>query len=111
MPATVTRVRRPRRALTPATVTRRYPSFRSGRVENWEARSDDGTWAYERLEISGTPWQVTHLPTGTVGDWYTSLPNARAATADGTALAYVERVQAHERGDHKDQRDARCGRC
>lgn len=106
-----TKTRKPRRVLTPADVTRRYPSFRSGRMENWEARSRDGAWFYERLEISGTPWQVTHLPTETAGDWYGTLTAARAATADGSALAYVERVQAHERGEHAAERDVHCGRC
>ena len=37
---TTTRPRKPRRSLTPVTITRRYPSFRSGRVENWEADLD-----------------------------------------------------------------------
>jgi hypothetical protein len=91
--------RRPPRTLTPATVTARYPAFRSGRVENWAARSDDGTWAYERLEQAGTPWEVTHLPT------------ARAGTADGSALAYVELALAHGRGEHAAARVPACGRC
>lgn len=108
---TATRARRPRRVLTPADVTRRFPSFRSGRPEAWEARSSDGTWLYSRLEISGTPWEVRHLPTGTACDWYGTLSAARAATADGSALAYVERVAAHERGEHATARDIRCGRC
>jgi hypothetical protein len=106
----MTRRRRPARTLTPATVTRRFRSFRSGRVENWEARSDDGTWAYARLEITGTPWEARHLPSGTAGPWYGTLPDARAGTADGTALDYVERIRAHERGEHA-TRDIRCGRC
>jgi hypothetical protein len=92
-------------------VTARYPSFRSGRVENWEAVSADGTWKYRRLEISGTPWEVEHVPTGVVGDWYGTLTAARAATADGSALAAVERIQAHDRGEHKETRDPRCVRC
>jgi len=100
-----------RRTLTPVDVTRRYPAFRSGRVENWEAKSRDGQWAYHRLEISGTPWAVIHLPTGLEADWYGTLTAARAATADGSALAAVERVQAHDRSEHKAERDPRCGRC
>ena len=96
---------KPRRELTPADVTRRYPSFRSGRTENWEARSRDGVWMYRRLEISGTPWEVEHVPTGTTGNWYGTYTAARAATADGSALACVERIQAHERGEHKAERD------
>lgn len=108
---TVTRTRRPRRELTPVDITERYRSFRSGRLENWSARSLDGVWIYRRLEMSGTPWSLEHVPSGTEGDWYGSLPAARAATADGSALAYVERVQAHERGEHKAERNVFCGRC
>lgn len=105
---TTTRTRRP---LTPVTITARFPSFRSGRVENWSAVSADGTWKYERLEISGTPWVVIHLGAQVEGDWYGTLTAARAATADGTALAYIDRVLAHDRGEHKAERDIRCGRC
>jgi len=105
------RTTRPRRVLTPANVTARFPSFRSGRLENWAAASRDGVWKYERLEISGTPWAVIHVPTGTEGNWYGTLAAARAATADGSALEYVERVQAHERGEHKAERNPFCGRC
>jgi hypothetical protein len=101
----------PRRTLTPVTVTARFPSFRSGRLEDWSAVSADGAWKYERLEVAGTPWQVEHAPTGTLGDWYGSLSAARAATADGSALLYVETIQAHERGEHAAQRDVGCPRC
>jgi hypothetical protein len=88
---TMERPRRPRRTLTAVTITSRYPAFRSGRVEAWSAKSDDGVWEYERIEITGTPWEVKHVPTGRiVPHWYSSLPNARAATADGTALAALE---------------------
>jgi hypothetical protein len=106
-----TRTRKPRRTLTPVTVTSSYPSFRTGRVEAWSAVSDDGVWKYERLEVSGTPWQVEHVPAGTLGDWYGSLEAARAATADGSALLFVQSIQAHERGEHDAQRDSACGRC
>jgi hypothetical protein len=107
---TATRTRR-LRELTPADVTRRFPSFRSGRMEAWAAESRDGIWRYARLEITGTPWVAVHLPTETEGDWYGTLTAARAATANGAALAYVERVQAHERDEHKAERDIRCVRC
>jgi hypothetical protein len=101
----------PRRALTPADVTRRYRAFRSGRPEAWAAASRDGLWTYERLEISGTPWEARHVPTGIAGPWYGTLTAARAATADGTALAAVERIAVHERGGHAAGRDPRCLRC
>lgn len=108
---TATKTRRPRRELTPATVTKRFPAFRSGRAEAWEAVSDDGTWCYSRLEISGTPWEVRHLPTGIAARWYGTLTAARAATADGSAVADVERITAHERGEHKATRNPSCVRC
>jgi hypothetical protein len=44
-------------------------------------------------------------------DWHGPLPNARAAIADGTAMAAVERVQPHGRGEHDAERVPMCGRC
>jgi hypothetical protein len=108
---TVTRTRRPRQNLTPADVTKRFPSFRTGRLEDWQAVTRDGVWRLDRLEISGTPWMAVHLPTGTEGDWYGSKDKARAAITDGSALAYVERVLAHDRGEHTAERVPSCGRC
>lgn len=99
------------RTLTPADVTRRYPTFSGRRLEAWQAASRDGVWRYDRLEITGTPWQVVHVPTETEADWYGTLTRAREATANGSALAAVERIQAHERGEHKETRDTRCVRC
>jgi hypothetical protein len=81
--------RRPTGPMTPVTVTVRFPTLR-GRPENRAAVSNDGVWAYERTEDIGTPWLVTHQPTGTVLPcWYASLPKARRATADGSALAQI----------------------
>jgi hypothetical protein len=108
---TTTQTRRPRRELTPVDITARFPSFNGRRLETWSAASRDGIWKYERIEDTGTPWAVIHVPTNTEGDWYGSLPKARAATASGEALAYVERVQAHERGEHEAEREPRCSRC
>ena len=107
---TATRIRKPRRELTPVDITARFPSFRSGRLENWAAKSRDGVWKYERLEISGTPWLLLHVPAGIEGDFYGTLTAARAATADGSALADIERLQAHDRGEHA-ERDPRCRGC
>lgn len=109
--ATATRPRKPRAVLTPVTVTRRHPSIRSGRVEDWQAVSCDGLWRYDRLEVTSTPWMAVYLPSATEGDWYSTLTAARAATADGSALLFVEGIQAHERGEHAAQRDVSCGRC
>lgn len=107
---TATKTRKPRRTLTPVTITSRYPSFNGRRVETWSAVSADGTWKYERLEIAGTPWSVLHVPSGIEGNWHGTLTAAREATASGAALAYVETIQAHERGEHA-ERDPFCGRC
>lgn len=109
--ATATPSRKPQVVLTPVTVTRRFPSFRSGRAEDWQAVSRDGAWRYDRLEIAGSPWMAVYLPSATEGDWYSTLTAARAATADGSALLFVEGIQAHERGEHAAQRDVSCGRC
>jgi hypothetical protein len=108
---TATKTRKPRRILTPVDITARFPSFRSGRLENWSAKSRDGVWKYERIEDTGTPWSVVHVPSGIEGHWHGTLTAAREATANGSALEYVERIQAHERGEHKAERDVFCGRC
>jgi hypothetical protein len=83
---------RTRRDLTPVDITEKHPAIRTGKVQAWAAESDDGTWAYRRLELPGTPWEVEHLPTGTDCGWFSSLPKARAATADGSALEAVEQA-------------------
>jgi len=109
--STAARTRKPRRTLTPVTVTASYPSFRAGRVEAWSAVSDDGVWAYERLEMSGTPWSILHKPTGIeVGTWAGTLSEAREMTANGSALADVELQTAHQRGEHA-ERDPGCVKC
>jgi hypothetical protein len=83
-------------ALTPVTITRQFPGFRSGRMEKWEAVSigldgqPDGEWLHRRLEEPTTPWEIEYLPTGQTCElWRTSLDKARAATADGTALQEI----------------------
>lgn len=102
---------RPRRTLTPVTVTARYPSLRSGRPEDWSAVSDDGVWAFERLEETKTPWSIVHAPSGIeVGCWAGTLSEAREMTANGDALADVELQTAHQRGEHVD-RDPGCVKC
>jgi hypothetical protein len=73
--------------MTPVEVTSRRPAFRSGRLEVWAARSTDGLWTYQRAEDAGTPWVVTHVPTGH-WDLFGSLPRARRFTARPTAAAW-----------------------
>lgn len=84
-----------RRTLTPVTVTERYPTHRSGQMQAWAAvsteRSEDGrpVWEYNRIEDKGTPWLARYVPTGE-SVLMPSLPKARAATADGSALACIK---------------------
>lgn len=55
-----------------------------------EKTSADGLWHYQRLELPGTPWAVTHIESGR----WLLLPNLRAAralTASGWVLAELDR--------------------
>jgi hypothetical protein len=54
-------------------------------MEIWEAKSADGQWTYQRVEDTGTPWDVCHLPTGREEHGFTSLLAARHWTAEQTA--------------------------
>lgn len=54
---------------TPAPVlddrlTQHRTNLRTGRRELWQFGTLDGTWIVERVEDTGTPWEVTHRPTG-----------------------------------------------
>jgi hypothetical protein len=107
-----TRTPKPRRTLTPVTAPTRYPSIRSGRLEDWSAVSADGVWKYERLETPRTPWAIVHTPSGIeVGSWAGTLSEAREMTANGSALADVELQTAHQRGEHDAERSSGCVRC
>jgi hypothetical protein len=54
------------------------------------ATTADGQWGIERLDVTTTPWEITHLPTGVVVDcWYPTLDRAITAIADGTATAML----------------------
>jgi len=110
--AATTRTPKPRRTLTPVTAPTRYPSIRTGRLEDWSAVSDDGVWAFERLEVTRTPWSIVHKPSGIeVGVWAGTLSEAREMTANGDALADVELQLAHQRGEHDAKRNTGCVRC
>lgn len=69
---------------TPITIKGQWTNLRTGRKETCYAVSTDGVWGYEREDGPGTPWVITHLPTG---EWMyaPSLPKARAYTASGAA--------------------------
>lgn len=69
------------------------PTYRRGpggptRRECWFAASLCGTWHYERIESRGTPWEVTHVPTG-MREAFTSLPSARRWTASPHAINFL----------------------
>lgn len=77
---------------TPITDVRKARG-RSGRAEIISAASEDGTWTYDREDDTRTLWVVTHVPTGR---WLymSSLPKARAATANGSALRQLDAQDA-----------------
>lgn len=78
-------------AMTAVETTRKALHFQTRRVEIWSARSTDGLWTYEREESPGTPWVVTHVPTGAL-DMFASLPKARRFTARPDAAAWFARI-------------------
>ena len=91
--------------------TRVLPTRGAG-LQCWGARTTDGLWGFDREDMPGTPWSVTHLPTGTVVDRCVgTLDDCRAYVASGGAQADLERLRAHEDGGHKDQRDKECVKC
>lgn len=89
-----------RRKLTPVDVLARFPGFRTGRMETWAARSRDRVWTFERTEEPSTPWVVTHEPTGRWA-YMSSLPEARAFTASGRMLAYLDARDQVEARNHR----------
>ena len=82
-----------------------------------EAQTGDGLWAFEREDSPGTPWLVYHLPSCRDGSYAMpvhltgTLRACREYVAAGHAQASLERLQAHERGEHNAARDSWCGRC
>lgn len=52
-------------------------NFRSGRVECWEAKTADGKYAFQRLEMPGTPWDVVNLEIGRSITFVGSLKKAQ----------------------------------
>jgi hypothetical protein len=81
------------------------------RAECWEAVTTDGLWIFEREESPGTPWIVRHKPTGEFVDLRSTLRDCRWYVAAGHAQAMLERLQAHDRGEHDGQHDSWCARC
>jgi hypothetical protein len=79
--------------------------------ECWGAETLDGIWAFEREESPGTPWLICHRESGIVAGQCSALRGCRAFVAAGHAEAALERLQAHDRGDHAAARDSWCVRC
>jgi hypothetical protein len=68
-------------------------------LETWGAQTKDGTWGMDRLEDTGTTWQVVHRATKTVvADFLGSLRQCRAYVGSGEAQEDLERIRAHEGG-------------
>lgn len=93
-------------------VKTRFLPTRGGGTQCWSARTTDGIWGLDREDKSGTPWSVIHLPTEIVTDSYVgTLTDCRAYVASGQALADLELIQAHLRGEHETERDTSCPKC
>lgn len=86
------------------------------RSECWGATTDDGLWAFERLEEPGTPWQVVHLPNTPQAEiattWFGTLKSARQAVERGLDR-WLPSVQhaAHARGEHTTRDPYGCRMC
>jgi hypothetical protein len=99
---TATRTRRPRRELAPVDITERYRSSRTGRLENWAARTRDGEWAFQREEDTRTDWLVYHQPSVADESWTVpvmicgTLRACQSAVAEGWAAAQLAQRKAGE---------------
>lgn len=81
-----------------------------GVYEVVKAVTADSEWLFERAE-DGT-WNAGHLPTETVVKaGLRTLRACRVYAGSGKAATDLERIQAHERGEHDAQRDKACARC
>lgn len=108
-------------ALAPVVKTRMAHRLTRGGVtrsaECWGARTTDGIWDFEREDSPGTPWLVYHQPSVADGSLPTpvslrgSLRDCRWYVAAGHAAADLDRLHAHRRGEHAENRDPSCGKC
>lgn len=71
--------------------TTKARAFRSGRREVWAAVTVDGEWAFHRLEMTGTPWTVTHVPSMSEVAWLGTLKACRQYVTQGLAAADLEK--------------------
>lgn len=81
---------RPATPLAPVNVTRRLPNLRTGKNETWAAETTDGVWRIARIEASGTPWELVHIPSGLAAGLHGSLRRARQAIATGAAARQMD---------------------
>lgn len=94
--------RPPDPALVPIRVTSSFPTWArpDGPRECWSAETQDGIWAFERVEEPGTPWHIYHLPSRKDGSWRfavcvePSLRKCRLTVGRGDAAQMLERRKA-----------------
>lgn len=107
----------PKAALAPIVKTQMHRRFiRRGtalteREECWAAETIDGVWKFGREDSPGTPWIIIHKASDETVHLTGNLRACRAYVAAGHAQRDLERLQAHERGEHDAGRDSRCVRC
>lgn len=76
--------------LAPIKILARYRSFRTNRMEIWEAETTDGLWQMERLEEPGTPWSLIHAETGLEVMRLGTLRDCRINVANGDAGKWLK---------------------
>jgi hypothetical protein len=81
------------------------------KAECWQAETTDGVWRFGREDSSGTPWLIIHKASGIMVSMGGNLRSCRAYVAAGHAQKDLERLAAHERGEHDAARDSWCNRC
>lgn len=99
-----------------AEVVKTYSNALSGARVCTGATTADGKWGMEQLEDDRTTWFVVRLPDvpegkkTVVSNCRGTLNDCRAYIAGGYAQADLDRLQAHERGEHRDH-DPACAKC
>jgi len=72
----------------------------------------DGKWLMTREEDDASTWVVAHLPERKIiADCLGSLGQCQAYIGSGQAAEDLERVLAHERGEHEGAQGNGCPRC
>jgi hypothetical protein len=101
--------------LAPVVRTQFMPRItRNGRtkaLECWAAETTDGVWRFGREDSPGTPWLVTHKASGVMVHLTGNLTACREYVGAGHAQKDLDRIRAHERGEHDAARNSWCGRC